>query len=52
MAMIIKFDQVHVIEYYEVGYADKKYTKISIKLTKNPTPEDKNEPGYNPGFKS
>ena len=41
--MIIKFDQVHVIEYYEntdengKAYAEKKYTKILIKLTKNPT---------------
>jgi hypothetical protein len=52
LAMIIKFDQVHVIEYYEQGYAEKKYTKILIKLTKNPTPEDKAEPGYNPCFKS
>ena len=43
--MIIKFEQVQVIEYYESGdpgYANKKYTKILIKLTKNPTEEDKN----------
>ena len=52
LSMIIKFDQVHVIEYYEQGYADKKYTKILIKLTKTPTEEDKQEPGYNPGFAS
>ena len=50
--MVIKFDQVHVIEYYEQGYAEKKYTKILIKLTKTPTEEDKKEPGYNPGFAS
>jgi len=56
--MIIKFDQVHVIEYYDAdietgkAYAEKKYTKILIKLTKNPTEEDKKEPGYNPGVKS
>ena len=51
--MVIKFDQVHVIEYYEEGgYTDKKYTKILIKLTKNPSEEDKKEPGYNPGFAS
>jgi hypothetical protein len=47
LAMIIKFDQVHVIEYYEnsteVGksFGEMKYTKILIKLTKNPTEEDK-----------
>ena len=57
LAMIIKFDQVHVIEYYEPGtadqgYADKKYTKILIQLTKTPTEDDKKEPGYNPGFAS
>lgn len=58
LAMIIKFDQVHVIEYYDAdietgkAYAEKKYTKILIKLTKNPTEEDKKEPGYNPGVKS
>jgi len=45
--MIIKFDQVHVIEYYEnsteVGksFGEKKYTKILIKLTRSPTEEDK-----------
>ena len=50
--MVIKFDQVHVIEYYDVGYAEKKYSKILIKLTKNPTKEDQAEPGYNPGFRS
>ena len=38
--MIIKFDQVHVIEYYDNGYSDKKYSKILIKLTKIPTKED------------
>ena len=53
LAMVIKFDQVHVIEYYEEGgYTDKKYTKILIKLTKNPSEDDKKEPGYNPGFAS
>jgi hypothetical protein len=45
-----------VIEYYEPGftetYAEKKYTKILIKLTKTPTEDDKKEPGYNAGFKS
>lgn len=45
--MIIKFDQVHVIEYYEgenehgKTYSEKKYTKILIKLTRSPTDEDK-----------
>jgi len=43
LAMIIKFDVVTVIEYYDgnlengKSYAEKKYTKILIKLTKNPT---------------
>ncbi len=43
LAMIIKFEQVHVIEYYETElengktYAEPKYTKIVIKLTKTPT---------------
>lgn len=47
-----------MIEYYDAdietgkAYAEKKYTKILIKLTKNPTEEDKKEPGYNPGVKS
>lgn len=56
--MIIKFEQVLVIEYYESElenqktYAEKKYTKILIKLTKSPSEDDKREPGYNPGFKS
>ena len=41
--MIIKFDVVTVIQYYDgalengKSYAEKKYTKILIKLTKNPT---------------
>lgn len=58
LAMIIKFEQVLVIEYYEAElenqktYAEKKYTKILIKLTKNPSEEDKKEPGFNPGFSS
>ena len=51
--MIIKFDQVKVIEYFEEGgFADKNYTKILIKLTRSPTEEDKKEPGFNPGFAS
>ena len=47
LAMIIKFEEVHVIEYYEnpnengKGYTEQKYTKILIKLTRNPTEEDK-----------
>ncbi len=56
--MIVKFDQVHVIQYYEnelengKTYAEKKYTKILIKLTRSPSEEDKNEPGYNAGLSS
>lgn len=58
LAMIIKFEQVHVIEYYEgelengKTYAEQKYTKIVIKLTRTPTEEDKKEPGFNAGFDS
>jgi len=52
LAMIIKFDEVSVVEYYEVGFAVKKYSKMLIKLTKNPTEEDKTHPGYNAGFAS
>ena len=52
LAMIIKFDEVSVVEYYEEGFAVKKYTKMLIKLTRNPTEEDKKNPGYNPGFPS
>ena len=43
LAMVIKFEQVHVIEYYETtaeggkSFGEKKYTKILIKLTKSPT---------------
>jgi hypothetical protein len=53
--MIIKFEKVLVIEYYESdlengkGYAEKNYTKILIKLTRSPSEEDKKEPGYNAG---
>jgi hypothetical protein len=56
--MVIKFEQVHVIEYYEGAlengktYAEQKYTKIVIKLTRSPTEEDKKDPGFNPGFSS
>ena len=56
--MIIKFEQVHVIEYYDKElengktYAEQKYTKIVIKLTKTPTEEDKKDPGFNPGNSS
>lgn len=44
-----------MIEYYSEPfegktYGEKKYSKINIKLTKTPTEEDKNEPGYNPGL--
>lgn len=58
LAMIIKFEQVHVIEYYESElengktYAEQKYTKIVIKLTRTPTDDDKKEPGFNAGFDS
>lgn len=58
LAMVIKFEQVLVIEYYatelESGktYSEQKYTKILIKLTRSPSEEDKKEPGYNPGFSS
>ena len=44
LAMVIKFDEVTVIEHYEKElestgktYADKKYTKILIKLSRNPS---------------
>jgi hypothetical protein len=58
LAMIIKFENVLVIEYYETelengkAYAEKKYTKILIKLTRSPSEEDKKEPGFNAGFNS
>ena len=55
LAMIIRFETAHVIEYYEESfegktYGEKKYSKINIKLTRTPSAEDKNEPGYNPGL--
>lgn len=56
LAMIIKFETVQVLEYFlnppvnEKYFEEKKYSKIVIKLTRNPTEEDKNEPGYNPGL--
>jgi len=57
--MVIKFDQVHVIEHYEEivestgkSYAEKKYSKVLIKLTRSPTDDDKKEAGYNAGFSS
>ena len=45
LAMIIRFEQAHVIEYYSEPfegktYGEKKYSKINIKLTKTPTKED------------
>lgn len=55
LAMIIKFETVQVLEYFvnEVNgkyFEEKKYSKIIIKLTRNPTEEDKKEPGFNPGL--
>ena len=53
--MIIRFEEASVIEYYAQPfegktYGNKKYSKISIKLTKTPSEEDKQQPGYNPGL--
>ena len=57
LAMIVKFEDVDVLEYYAEEfegkmYANKKYSRILIKLTKSPTPDDKAEPGYNAGLKA
>ncbi len=46
LAMIIKFETVQVLEYFatEVNgkyFEEKKYSKIIIKLTRNPTEDDK-----------
>jgi hypothetical protein len=57
LAMIIKFEEVNVLEYFAEEfegqiYANKIYSRIVIKLTKDPNEEDKAEPGYNPGLKA
>lgn len=55
LAMIIKFENVQVLEYFSESFEgryfdEKNYSKIVIKLTRNPTEEDKKEPGFNPGL--
>ena len=56
LAMIIKFETVQVLEYFlqpvqnDKYFEEKKYSKIVIKLTRNPTEEDKKQPGFNPGL--
>lgn len=44
--MIIKFEIVQVLEYFVAAvndkfFEEKKYSKITIKLTRNPTEDDK-----------
>lgn len=57
LAMIIRFETSHVLEYFKeefegAYFEDKKYSKIAIKLTRNPTEEDKKEPGYHEALTS
>lgn len=55
LSMIVRFETSQVLEYFanEVNgkfFEEKKYSKIQIKLTKNPTQEDIKEPGYHQGL--
>ena len=55
--MIIRFETVQVLEYFAEEFQGKyfeerKYSKIVIKLTKNPTDDDKKEAGYVPGLQN
>ena len=57
LAMVIDHETVHTILYYErelehtgKAYEERKYRKWLIKLTKNPTDDDKQKVGFHSGI--